>query len=118
MLELELFYKIVESAIRGEHVDYLKGEKRVPLPLDLPEVTTLTKEEFKALGFFGKIVYKYKHRKEIRARKRAERRRPVTVDDKLLKGYNAGISKALKILRSEWFAYEKRFKTEDNGLYK
>ena len=45
MLELELFYKIVESAIRGEHVDYLKGEKRVPLPLDLPEVTTLTKEE-------------------------------------------------------------------------
>ena len=44
MLELELFYKIVESAIRGEHVDYLKGEKRVPLPLDLPEVTTLTKE--------------------------------------------------------------------------
>ncbi len=32
MIEIELFYKIVEAHIRSVHTEYLKSLKRVPLP--------------------------------------------------------------------------------------
>ena len=32
MIEIELFYKIVEARIRSVHTEYLKSLKRVPLP--------------------------------------------------------------------------------------
>ena len=32
MIEIELFYKIIESRIRATHTEYLKDLKRVPVP--------------------------------------------------------------------------------------
>lgn len=84
MIELELYYRTVEAAIRAEHTEYLRKLKRVPLP----ETTTQTRR--------GRV-----------------KRKPICIDDKLLKGYNAGIEQAIRILSREFKAYEKRLEKAD-----
>lgn len=85
MIELELFYKIVESKIRKDHGNYLQNIKRVPAEQD-------------KRGFFARLFG----------------RKKIAVEDKLLKGYNAGIKKALEVLKSEFNKFNKRVDKEDN----
>lgn len=86
MIELELFYKIVESKIRKDHGNYLQNIKRVP-----------AEQKMEKRGFLGLF-----------------KRKKIPVEDKLLKGYNAGIKKALEVLKSEFNKFNKRVDKEDN----
>ncbi len=88
MIEIELFLKTVEAKIRKTHVEYMKGLKRVPIK----------QEDNKGFIAFIKGIFC---------------RKSVPVDDKLLKGYNAGIEKALKVLEKEYKRFIKRLNTED-----
>ena len=87
MIELELFYKIVEAKIRKDHGNYLQNLKREPV-----EVSNEKR------GFFARLFGK---------------RKKIHIPDKLLKGYNAGIKKALDILKSEFSRFDKRLKREE-----
>lgn len=82
MIELELFFKTVEEKIRRDHTHYLENLKRVPLP-------TVKKRWWQ----FWK--------REI-----------VPVEDRLLKAYNAGIHKALHILKVEYGKFNRRLLKE------
>lgn len=117
MIELELFYKTVEAKIREEHTDYLEGEKRARVPIALPMVDELPSgDEWKKLNFFERVALKYKRRKQIKARNKAQKKeREIRIEDKLLKGYNKGIRKALRILNDEFKTFEKRLKEEAEG---
>ncbi len=87
MIELELFYKIVEAKIRKDHGNYLQNLKRDPVELSAEK-----------RGLFARLFCK---RKKIR------------IPDKLLKGYNAGIKKALDVLKAEFVKFNKRLKREE-----
>lgn len=88
MIEIELFLKTVEAQIRKNHVGYVKGLKRVPLNQD------------NVKGFVAFIKWLFC-------------RKSVPVEDKLLKGYNAGIEKALKVLETEYKRFIKRVNQGD-----
>lgn len=85
MIELELFYKIVEAKIRKDHGNYLQNLKRVP-----------AEQKKEKRGFLSLF-----------------KRKKIPVDDKLLKGYNAGIKKALEVLKGEFTKFDKRLKKEE-----
>lgn len=113
MIEIELFYRTVEAEMRSAHTCYLQSVKNVPLPLDLPEVTELpSDEEMAAMSFWQRFRVKRRHRKEKRARAWAERHPVIPVDVRLLKGYNAGMETALRVLRSEFNSFMKRSERE------
>ena len=116
MIEIELFYKIVESKIRKNHAEYLEGQKREIVPVELPQVDDLPQgEAWKKLGFFARIKCLIVRRKQIKAYNKAvKKRREVRVADKLLKGYNAGVKSALCILKREFKAFNRRMENEEN----
>lgn len=88
MIEIELFLKTVEAKIRKTHVEYMKGLKRVPIK----------QEDNKGFIAFIKGLFCCKS---------------VSVEDKLSKGYNAGIEKALKVLETEYKRFIKRVNQGD-----
>ena len=116
MIEIELFYKIVEAQIRKNHGEYLEREKREVMPVVLPRVDELPHgKEWKKLGFFARLRLQKQRKKQLKAYKKAEKKqREVRVADKLLKGYNAGVKSALDILKSEFKEYIRRFKSDDS----
>lgn len=115
MIEIELFYKTVESKIRKNHTEYLESQKREIVPVQLPTVDELPKgEEWKKIGFFARCRLRKQRKKQLKAYKKAEKKqREVRVADKLLKGYNSGVKSALHILKSEFKAFVRRYKSDD-----
>lgn len=55
MIEIELFYKIVEARIRSVHTEYLKSIKRVPMP----ETVKKRRISFKKLPIEDKLLKGY-----------------------------------------------------------
>lgn len=55
MIEIELFYKIVEARIRSVHTEYLKSIKRVPMP----ETVKRRRISFKKLPIEDKLLKGY-----------------------------------------------------------
>lgn len=95
ILELELFYKIVESEIRRRHVRYLKRKKGFATAADVPDSSPTP----------------------------AEPKEPVdSAEDYLqcpdIKSFNKGIELALKILKQEFKAFEKRKETVKDKKFK
>lgn len=115
MIDIELFYKTVEAKIRKNHTEYLEKEKRAVVPVKLPVVAELpTGEEWKKLSIFAKIKLKKQRKEQLKALKKAKKKQQeIRVEDKLLKGYNAGVKQALNVLSAEFKAYVARFKKEE-----
>ena len=114
MFEIELFYRMCEAAIREEHAAYLKAQKRIPLAPPLPTVDPLpVGNEWKKLGWFMRWRLKRRYKRQVAARRLAERRPYVSVEDKLLKGYNAGMEAALRVLTSKYKDFMQRLKDEE-----
>lgn len=89
MIEIELFFKIVESAIRRKHIKYLKKQKCLPegSAALLEDETAEDKEEFAKLKGGDKLKY--------------------------VKRFNKGLETALKVLQSEYKSFSSRLKKED-----
>ncbi len=94
-MELELFFKIVESEIRRRHVLYLKRKKGFATAADVPDSSPVPAETEKTAD---------------------------SVDDYLqcpkVKSFNKGVEMALKILRQEFKAFEKRKETVKDKKFK
>ncbi len=115
-MDVELFYKSVVCSIMNDWAEYLKKQKRVPVPQDLPTVDDYPSDEAWAkMNFWKRFKFKRRRKKQIKAYEQAKRRIPVTMDDKLLKGYNAGIEAALKMIDGEFRSYVKRTEAEERG---
>lgn len=114
MIEIELFYKIVEASIRENHTAYLESQKRAIVPVVLPKVDDLpTGDDWKKLSIFERVRLKSVRRKQLKAYKKAvKKQREVRVEDKLLKGFNSGVKMALKVLSAEYARYDKRIEKE------
>ncbi|MDE7453551.1 MAG: hypothetical protein K2N22_03995 [Clostridia bacterium] len=89
MIEIELFFKTVESEIRRRHIKYLKKQKCLPegSAALLQDENAEDKEEFEKLKGGDKL--------------------------KFVKRYNKGIETALKALQSEYKTFAKRLEAED-----
>lgn len=100
MIEIELFYKTVESEMRRKHVKYLKRQKC--LPSDRTE--QVQSQDEVAASAADELVYvdNPKMREKV----------------KRVKAFNKGIETALKVLVSEYTAYDKRLKKDEEGRKK
>ena len=88
MIEIELFFKFVESEIRRKHIKYLKKQKCISVTeQNLPCEKMETAEEDYPKGEKAQYV----------------------------KRFNKGIDTALKVLQSEYKAYAKRMEAEKAG---
>lgn len=113
MIKLELFYYGVLSAIRTEQTEYLKGQKRQPFVQDLPEVEYASAEAYAQMTKSQKFVYRRHLRKQLARYRKALKAQKQPVDERLTRGYNAGIEFALRILEREFTAFYKRVKREE-----
>lgn len=96
MIEIELFYRTVESEIRRQHVKYLKRKKYVTEPDD---------EE--SSGFSEQKAEK----PEDSDRSKAEK---LFIDTPgKAKRFNKGVDMALKVLRKEYDKFSKRLKKQE-----
>ena len=98
--DINLYYQSVVSAIRQEQVEYLRKQRSEPYKQDLPEVKEMSPEEYAKLTFWQKIAYKIELQKQTKAYKKALKAQKHPVDERLAKGYNAGIEVALKALQA------------------
>lgn len=106
MIEIELFFKTVESEIRRKHINYLKEQKCLPDKDITAAEEVITAEELKKAkktnkGFFISLILWLIER--VRFVRRV----------KLVKRYNKGIQTALRVLQSEYRAFDKRLKAEE-----
>ncbi len=115
MIELELFYNLATVAIREEQAEYLKKQRSVPIRQLLPEVVEASAEVYAKMTFWQKVVYLYQLRKQQKRRKKALKAQKKPVDEKLTRGYNAGIELALSTLEREFKAFNKRLEKTENG---
>lgn len=88
MIEIELFFKIVESEIRRKHIKYLKKQK------------CISAAEHNSPGEKAEI---------------AEEDYPKDEKSQYVKRFNKGIDTALKVLQSEYKAYANRMEAEKAG---
>ena len=86
MLELELFFKIVESGIRCKHIKYLKKQKCNSAAKELSPISEVenNSDEF-----------------------------PVNEKIEYVKRFNKGIDTALYVLQDEFKKFNKRLKSEE-----
>jgi hypothetical protein len=111
MIEIELFYKMAEARIRELHTKYLELLKREAVPVALPAVDELPNgEDWKKLNIFDRWKLKDQRKKQLKARKKAEKKQiELRTADKLLKGYNAGVKMSLNTLSRVYTSYNVRF---------
>lgn len=102
MIEIELFFKTVESEIRRKHINYLKEQKCLPDKDITAAEEVITAEELKKAKKTHKGLFMW-----LLERVRFVRR------VKLVKRYNKGIQTALRVLQSEYRAFDKRLKAEE-----
>lgn len=101
MIEIELFYKTVESEIRRKHIKYLKRQKC--LPSDQTEPQAILSDE-KTLSAADEFIYSDKPKLKEKAKR--------------VKAFNKGIETALKVLVSEYKDFDKRLKKDEEGKKK
>lgn len=113
MVEIEVFYYTSLSSIRQEQAEYLKKQKRQPFELALPVVNEISAEEYAKLKLFQRWRYLRMIRKQRKRYKKALRAQKMPVDERLTRGYNAGVEMALKVLSAEYREYMKRLKENE-----
>ena len=105
MIELELFYKIVESEIRRKHIKYLKNQKCLPsdfytaIPIDLSIQDKKSKVLVEQTEQLDEFVYSDN-----------PKRREIV---KRVKAFNKGIETALKVLINDYKRFNKRFENDE-----
>lgn len=114
MIELELFYRTAESAVRSKQAAYLKKVRSQPFEQELPKVRELSPGEYAKLTFFQRIAYFFELRKQRKARRKALKAQKYPIDEKLTRGYNAGIEAALSAFEDEFNKFVKRIEKEEN----
>ena len=114
MIELDLFYNKATVAIREKQADYLKRQRSQPFPQELPKLEEKTAFEYSQLFFWDKFIYRWQLRKARKRYKKALKRQKMPVDEKLIKGYNAGMECALRELEGVYKAFSKELESLDN----
>lgn len=113
MVELELFYEKVESAIREEQAAYLRKQRAQPFKQDLPVVQEVSAEAYAKMTILQKIAYRWELRKQVKRYNKALKRQNQPVDERLTRGYNAGIELSLTVLEREFVRYYRRLEKQE-----
>lgn len=95
---LDLFYYTARSAIQESRADYLKKQKAIAFQQELPEVEEATAEAYAKMNIIQKLVYEIRLYRQKKKYKKALRQQKRPMDEKLTKGFNAGVEEALNIL--------------------
>ena len=104
-----LFYQTVKAGIQETRADYLEKQKRQPFPQELTPLEEKTDEELDKMSAFARFFYRARVRRIKRIRNQEMRRqRKPAMADKLDKGYNAGMARALAILDVVFEEYKKK----------
>ena len=93
-LELELFFKQVESEIRSKHIKYLKKQKCISAAKQFPanlEQSSDVEKEINIDDF------------------------PIEGKRKYVKRFNNGIEIALQVLQKEYKKFAQRFESDEKG---
>ena len=114
MIELELFYNRAVVAVRSEQAEYLKEQKRVPLKYFLPVVEEKSAEELANLTKAERKLYSIDLRKAKKRLRKAKKEQKQPVEERLTKGYNAGIELALRVFSREFTAFMKYLEQREN----
>ncbi len=102
MIEIELFYKRVESEMRRKHIEYLNEQKCLPDKGSAAGEEVITAAELNKVKKANKGVIIW-----LITRVRFIRR------EKYVKRYNKGINTALRVLQREYRAFVKRLQVEE-----
>ena len=113
MIEIELFYYTALSSIRQEQAGYLKRQRSIPFEQELPEVEEFNAEAYAKMKFLQKLSYRWALWKQMRRYKKALKAQREPMDERLTRGYNAGVEMALRVLSDEYRTYAKRMKKEE-----
>ena len=95
---LDLFYYTARSAIQESRADYLKKQKAIAFQQELPKVEEASAEAYANMNLIQKIVYEIRLKRLKKKYKKALRKQKRPMDEKLTKGFNAGVEEALNIL--------------------
>ena len=99
MIELELFFKTVESEIRCQHINYLKKQKCISAAESLSDSSEQSPGVNSAPGESCGITENYPKGEKI----------------KYVKRFNKGIDTALKVLQTVYKKFSQRFETDYKG---
>lgn len=99
MNNVKLFYFSVVAKIRAEQAEHLKKEKMELVVNELPKVDYVTAEEVSKMKFLQRIVYRLELRRLRKRYNKLLRAQKPPVDERLLRGYNAGVEMALNVLK-------------------
>ena len=113
MIRTELFYKRIQSRIRERQAAYLKAQRSQPFAQELPTVEEVSAETYAQMTLLKKLAYLRMIRKQRKRYKKALRAQKVPVDERLTRGYNAGVEMALDELESEFKEFYKRLQKEE-----
>lgn len=113
MIRIELFYKRIQSRIRERQADYLKAQRSQPFPQKLPTIDYIEAEEYAKMSFKEKFAYRMEIRRQKKRYNKALKGQKMPVDERLTRGYNAGIEMALDELESEFKEFYKRLQKEE-----
>ena len=114
MIELELFYNKATVAIREAQAEYLKKQRSQPFEQELPVVKEATAEDYAKMFLWDKLVYRWQLRKQRKRYRKALRAQKTPVDERLTRGYNAGMECALRELAGVYKAFSKELEALDN----
>ncbi len=113
MIELDLFYMTVSAAIREAQAEYLKKQKRLPVERTLPEVQEVSAESYANFSFWKKLVYRRSLKRQYKRLKRVIKAQKPPIEDKLTRGYNAGIEMALSVIKREFTLFVRKLEKEE-----
>ena len=113
MIEIRLFGKIVESAVRQEQAAYLKKVRTQPFPQELPKVEEISEADYVKMGFWARWCYRRRLRQQRKRLKKALKAQKMPVDEQLTRGYNAGVEMTLRVLKDEYVRFMRELEKEN-----
>ena len=104
MIEIELFFKIVESEIRRKHIKYLKKQKCLPSdqsPAEDKADIQPAEDKAESVSAADELIYSDTPKLKEKVKR--------------VKSFNSGIETALKVLQTEYSNFKNRLKKEAEG---
>lgn len=104
-VKVQLFYQTAKAEIQEERARYLKRQKREPFTQELTELPDKPEQG----SFFAYLFYYIKlWRARAKRKKELRKQRRPFMQDKIDKGYNAGMERALELLDLLYNNYVKK----------
>lgn len=109
-IQLSYFYQSAFAMIETKRAAYLKSQKVIAHVPNLPEIIEVTPEEYAKMNFFQRVRYKLYYKRAQKRYKKALRKQRLPLNERLTKGFNAGMEAALDELEKAYKIHLGRLK--------